>query len=200
MNDYLETISQKVTVSKSDKTILDTTGQIINEGHDGQTMDKIKLFTDIENNLISGQTSPIITASVVIIPKITKTVKAEFTPGDYYGRYIEVDLARQTLFAYDNNQLVKQFLISSGTATHPTITGTFYVYSKSRVTEMKGEGYDLPGVQWVSWWHGDYSIHGTYWHHNFGHPMSHGCINASDDDAKWVYNWDSVGTPVWVHK
>ena len=52
---------------------------------------------------------------------------------------------------------------------------------------------------YVSWWHGDYSIHGTYWHHNFGHPMSHGCLNASNADALWIYNWDSIGTPVWIH-
>ena len=64
---------------------------------------------------------------------------------------------------------------------------------------MIGPGYDLPGVQWVSWFSGDYSIHGTYWHHNFGHPMSHGCINATDGDAEFIYNWAPVGTPVYIH-
>jgi len=64
---------------------------------------------------------------------------------------------------------------------------------------MKGPGYDLPGVQWVSWFSGDYGIHGTYWHHNFGHVMSHGCINATNADAEWVYGFVQIGTPVYIH-
>jgi len=44
-----------------------------------------------------------------------------------------------------------------------------------------------------------YSLHGTYWHHNFGHPMSHGCVNMRTSDAAWLYNWASVGTLVNIH-
>jgi lipoprotein-anchoring transpeptidase ErfK/SrfK len=46
---------------------------------------------------------------------------------------------------------------------------------------------------------GAYSIHGTYWHHNFGHPMSHGCVNLTIDDARWFYEWAEIGTPVITH-
>ncbi|MDL1894672.1 L,D-transpeptidase [Anaerolineae bacterium CFX7] len=45
-----------------------------------------------------------------------------------------------------------------------------------------------------------YAIHGTYWHNNFGRPMSHGCVNMTLADAKWFYQWASVGTLVVAHK
>ena len=46
---------------------------------------------------------------------------------------------------------------------------------------------------------GDYGLHGTYWHNNFGTPMSRGCVNLTIDDAAWLFNWASVGTVVNVH-
>ncbi|GIS67538.1 MAG: hypothetical protein CM1200mP6_06060 [Anaerolineaceae bacterium] len=44
-----------------------------------------------------------------------------------------------------------------------------------------------------------YGIHGTYWHDNFGTPMSHGCINLTIDDPEWLYNFSDIGTPVKIH-
>jgi lipoprotein-anchoring transpeptidase ErfK/SrfK len=109
------------------------------------------------------------------------------------------------MVAWQKGTSVLNVLISSGIPMFPTPTGTFHIYGKSRVTEMKGElgtpfAYDLPNVQWVSWWLGSYSIHGTYWHHNFGHVMSHGCVNATNADAQFIYNWAPVGTAVVVHR
>jgi hypothetical protein len=51
-------------------------------------------------------------------------------------------------------------------------------------------GYDLPGVPWISYFtESGMSFHGTYWHNNFGHPRSHGCVNLSPLAAKWLYLW-----------
>jgi lipoprotein-anchoring transpeptidase ErfK/SrfK len=44
-----------------------------------------------------------------------------------------------------------------------------------------------------------YGLHGTYWHNNFGSPMSHGCVNLSVSDAAWFYDWAAVGTKVVTH-
>jgi lipoprotein-anchoring transpeptidase ErfK/SrfK len=63
---------------------------------------------------------------------------------------------------------------------------------------MSGEGYYLPDVPYTMYFYKDYGIHGTYWHDNFGTPMSPGCINMSKDDAEIVYNWAEVGTIVQV--
>jgi len=64
---------------------------------------------------------------------------------------------------------------------------------------MIGPGYNLPNVPWVMYFYDGYAIHGTYWHHNFGHPMSHGCINMTIPDAHWLYNWAPKGTLVVIH-
>ena len=63
------------------------------------------------------------------------------------------------------------------------------------------DSYDLPGVPWcVYFTHKGAAIHGTYWHSNFGAPMSHGCINMKISQAKWLFNWAPKGTLVVVHQ
>jgi lipoprotein-anchoring transpeptidase ErfK/SrfK len=58
------------------------------------------------------------------------------------------------------------------------------------------EGWDLPGIGWTSLFHGEgVSIHATYWHNNFGEPMSHGCVNCSPQDAKWIFRWTQPIVP-----
>jgi lipoprotein-anchoring transpeptidase ErfK/SrfK len=64
---------------------------------------------------------------------------------------------------------------------------------------MSGPGYSLPDVPFTMFFYQGYAIHGTYWHNNFGTPMSHGCVNLTIPDAEWIYNWSSVGTLVNVH-
>jgi lipoprotein-anchoring transpeptidase ErfK/SrfK len=60
--------------------------------------------------------------------------------------------------------------------------------------------YDLPNVPWVASFKGPYTIHGAYWHHNFGHPMSHGCVNMKVSEAKIIYDWAEIGTPVIIYQ
>jgi lipoprotein-anchoring transpeptidase ErfK/SrfK len=115
------------------------------------------------------------------------------------GRWIDVDLTNQTAAAYEGSRVVRTFLVSTGTWEHPTVTGQFHIYVKYRYADMKGPGYYLPDVPYVMYFYDGYGLHGTYWHNNFGHPMSHGCVNFSIPDAGWVYNFTSVGTLVNVH-
>ena len=115
-----------------------------------------------------------------------------------YPKYIEITLSDQTLKYYEEGRMIDKYLISSG-STGPTPTGTFYINSKLRATTMSGPGYNLPGVPYVLPFYGDYTIHGTYWHNNFGHPMSHGCVNMYTPEAKILYEWADVGTPVVIH-
>jgi lipoprotein-anchoring transpeptidase ErfK/SrfK len=113
--------------------------------------------------------------------------------------WIDVDLSQQRLYAYAGDTLVNSFLASTGTWQTPTVTGSYKVWVKLRSSDMTGPGYYLPDVPWVMYFYKDYGIHGTYWHNNFGTPMSHGCVNLSIPDAEWVYNFSSVGTVVNVH-
>lgn len=199
ISDYVKTIANKISIKKVDRVVMDGTGEVLEEGQDGRGVSTDELIRNIYKRVTSEKTGSSIAISTYTITKgeITKNPHAQ--PGRFPGRYIDVNLSEQTLYAFDGFTLVNQFLVSTGTSSHPTPTGQYYVYGKSRVTTMSGPGYSLPGVEWVSWWSGDYSIHGTYWHNNFGHTMSHGCVNASNSNAEWIYNWDDIGTPVYVH-
>lgn len=114
------------------------------------------------------------------------------------SKYIEINVSRQTLYCWDDGKIVNSFLVSTGTYGRTPI-GTFHIYSRTRAGLMSGPGYYLPNVQWISRFCGPYSIHGTYWHNNFGHPMSHGCVNASNANAAYVYSWAPMGTTVIIH-
>jgi lipoprotein-anchoring transpeptidase ErfK/SrfK len=115
------------------------------------------------------------------------------------GRWIDINLSQQRLRAYEGNTVVLNSLVSTGIARYPTPPGRYAVRTKVRSQTMSGPGYRLPGVQWVMYFYAAYAIHGTYWHNNFGHPMSHGCINMTNADAQFMYNWASIGTPVVIH-
>ena len=114
---------------------------------------------------------------------------------------IEVDLTNQRLLAFENNQLKYSFLISSGKWGR-TPTGRFRIWVKLRATKMEGGSkalrtyYYLPNVPYVMYFYNEdipkwrgYGLHGTYWHSNFGHPMSHGCINMKTEEAEQLYYW-----------
>jgi LysM repeat protein len=115
------------------------------------------------------------------------------------ARWIDIDLTEQRLTAYQGDTAVFSTLVSTGTSRHPTPVGEFDVRTKIDSQTMSGADYYLPNVQYVMYFAGANAIHGTYWHNNFGHPMSHGCVNLPTPEAAWLYNWASIGTPVLTH-
>lgn len=122
------------------------------------------------------------------------------------AKWIEVDLTHQYLRAWEYDHKVFGEYVSTGVPAHPTPTGTFHIFSKLRYDDMTGgqagtsDYYNLPNVPWVMYFlQGGYALHGTYWHHNFGHVMSHGCVNMTIAGAAWVYAWAPLGTTVWIH-
>lgn len=112
------------------------------------------------------------------------------------GREIVVDLSDSTIYAFEDGQLVRSVIVSTGLPETPTVVGNFAVYRKLDSQTMSGPGYYLPGVPWVMYFYSGYAIHGTYWHNNFGQPMSHGCVNLPTTEAAWFYNFADIGTPV----
>ena len=101
-------------------------------------------------------------------------------------------------YAYEDGVLKRSARISSGLPDTPTVKGDFRIRSKVRSQRMRGEDYDLDNVEWVMYFFAGYALHGTWWHHNFGTPMSRGCVNMTNGDAKWFYEFGSIGTPVYV--
>ena len=115
------------------------------------------------------------------------------------GRWIDVNLSEQQIYAYEGNVVVNSFIVSTGLPGTPTVTGEYRIYIKVPIQDMSGPGYYLPDVPWVMYFYDEYGFHGTYWHNNFGTPMSRGCVNLRIEDAEWLYNWASVGTRISVH-
>ncbi len=122
------------------------------------------------------------------------------------SKWIEINLTTQTVTAYEGSMPIKSVVVSTGVARTPTVLGIYKIYRKipsqtmSGGSQASGDYYYLPNVTDVMYFYSDYAIHGTYWHNNFGRPMSHGCVNMTLADAKWFYQWASVGTIVVTHK
>ncbi|RIK41525.1 MAG: hypothetical protein DCC55_11575 [Chloroflexi bacterium] len=116
-------------------------------------------------------------------------------------RWIRVDLSEQLVVAYEGDKPVRAFVVSTGLPGTPTVTGTFRIRAKVKEQTMSGgvgrNYYNLPGVKWVQYFYADYGFHGTYWHNDFGRPKSHGCINMTNADAKWLFDWAG---PEWDNK
>ena len=125
--------------------------------------------------------------------------RIQFPAEDNGERWIDVNLSEQRVYAYEGDVVVNSFLVSTGVAETPTVTGEYQIYVKVRIQDMSGPGYYLPDVPWVMYFYDEYGFHGTYWHNNFGTPMSRGCVNMRIEDAAWLYDWASVGTTVNVH-
>lgn len=127
----------------------------------------------------------------------------ELDPSNGELKWIDVDISAQRVYAMVGNRRVREFVASTGIARYPTVIGQFEVWVKLRTDDMRGVDlgvpWYLPDVPYVMYFFSDYGIHGTYWHDNFGTPMSHGCINLSIEDAEWLYNFSEVGTAVNVH-
>lgn len=115
------------------------------------------------------------------------------------SRWIDVNLSQQQIYIYEGDAVVNTFIVSTGLPNTPTVTGEYRIYIKVPIQDMSGPGYYLPDVPWVMYFYDEYGFHGTYWHNNFGTPMSRGCVNLTVDDAAWLYAWTSVGTRVSIH-
>jgi hypothetical protein len=171
------------------------------------------------NGIFMGRTVDV--PSNVAFDSVHTNVLGESTS----AKRIEVDLTNQKLYAYDGDKLVYNFPVSTG-KWHHTPTGNFNIWIKLRYTRMKGGNkalgtfYDLPNVPYTMYFYNSeypktdgYGIHGAYWHNNFGHPMSHGCINMAEADVAQLYAWadpatvgnttyasaESPGTPVIIY-
>ncbi len=123
------------------------------------------------------------------------------------GKRIEVDLSEQRLYAYEDGNLVKTFLVSTGIAKYPTPTGDFKVYRKIPLMDYEWtygpqhpDNYDIKDVPWNLNFTPHYYLHAAYWHNAFGTPRSHGCVNISPANAKWLYDWTPLSTPVLIRE
>jgi L,D-transpeptidase catalytic domain len=125
-------------------------------------------------------------------------------------RWIDISLLSQTLVLYEGARPKYVTLISSGRdgigdpkTTLSTPTGTFRIYQKHVTTTMDSSvadsEFELRDVPWVMYFEGGYALHAAYWHDDFGRPRSHGCVNLSPIDARYVFNWTTPDVPEHWH-
>jgi hypothetical protein len=122
---------------------------------------------------------------------------------------VVVHIAHQTISCFEGKKEVYFALVSTGfrfdmygnrTEKWETPLGVRPIWRKLISVHMSGGttggGYDLPGVSWTSLFEGNgVAIHSTFWHNNFGEEMSHGCVNAAPEDAKWIFRWTTPIIP-----
>lgn len=128
---------------------------------------------------------------------------------DASDKRIVVKIWEQTLSCFEGKTEVHFARISSGALydawgnrvdAWETPVGEFPIWRKAISLPLSGgsasAGWSLPAVGWVSLFVGTgVAIHSTYWHNNYGEPSSRGCVNASPDDAKWVFRWSRPQVP-----
>ncbi len=123
-------------------------------------------------------------------------------------RWVDIDLHRQILVAFEGTRPVYGTLVSSGASAHPTGRGEFRVWIKLATTDMSNADddsldtstrvYSVERVPWVMFFHDDQALHGAYWHDRFGVVHSHGCVNLAPRDARWLFAWaPPVMPPGW---
>ncbi|MDZ4765138.1 MAG: L,D-transpeptidase [Chloroflexota bacterium] len=127
------------------------------------------------------------------VAKVQRTER----PEGVSGRWVAVDLYEQTLVAYEDDTPVYATLVSTGLDGFETNEGLFNVWAAMPADGMAGAtgapaAYALQSVPWVMYFDDSISLHGTYWHDLFGYRQSHGCVNLTVSDAKWLFDWFSA--------
>jgi hypothetical protein len=125
-------------------------------------------------------------------------------------RWIDVSVGKQVLLAYEGTKPAYATLVSTGEAgledpetTKSTARGIFRIHTKHLTTTMAskvvGEEFELKDIPYVQYFEEGYALHAAYWHDDFGTPRSHGCINLSPEDARWLFQWTEPQLPPGWH-
>ena len=168
-------------------------------GGDGQPWYKVGMETGI------SMYAPGASFRAISAEELTP-ISPEVDPAE---KKVVVYLAQQAISAFEAGREVFRSLMSSGanyfgddgtTLLNGTPRGAHVIWSKRFSRHMQGgtveDGYDVPGVGWVSYFSGNgAALHSTYWHNSYGLRQSHGCINCRPADAKWLFRWTTPHVP-----
>lgn len=137
------------------------------------------------------------------VPRALVRIVRFHGPGAHNSlRRVHVDLREQVLSAYEGNRLVFATLVSTGKEANKTKSGSFRIFAKTMHSSMRGRPWDdyyAEEIPYVMHFYQGQALHGTYWHDQFGIEKSHGCINLSLADAKWLFEWVTPPLPTGWH-
>jgi len=124
------------------------------------------------------------------------------------GRWIDVNLTQQLMNAYDGRDLKRTIVTTTGMAGWETPPG-YYAINARVPNETMTSGaigaehfYKLEDVLFTQYFSArGHAIHYAWWRtpETIGRPGSHGCLNTLLDDARFLWDWANIGTPVLVH-
>jgi lipoprotein-anchoring transpeptidase ErfK/SrfK len=138
----------------------------------------------------------------------TTSPPKDLRPGE---KWIDVNLTTQTLVAFEGDKPVYATLVSTGKMNdddkekdHRTKPGSFRIREKHIAATMDGDvasdgPYSIEDVPWIMYFNASIALHGAFWHSNFGHVQSHGCVNLSPVDAKTLFGWTDPQLPAGWH-
>jgi len=167
-----------------------------------------RTFLDFSDEIEISKTTYLLTRTGLLVKKsqiVMPTVQPVPTGLREWERWIDVDITRQLLVAYDGAKPVYLTLISTGkkgSKAEPfeTPTGRWRIYSKQVTSNMDGTtgsdgNYAIQDVPWVMYFDASYALHGAFWHRSFGFVRSHGCVNLGPSDARWLFNFTTPFLP-----
>jgi hypothetical protein len=126
-------------------------------------------------------------------------------------KWVDVNLSTQSLVAFEGDRPVYATIVSTGrhndedpTKDHKTVQGEFRIREKHIAATMEDDGgsdgvYSIQDVPWIMYFEGSYALHGAFWHSMFGREKSHGCVNMTPHDAKYVFGWAGPTLPTGWH-
>lgn len=204
---YLKNVvAKQVDVAPVAKKITVVNGEVKNEegGADGLAVDVEKAAASVSSALLTSKalTLDLPTYVVKFKTQYNRTVTLD------YGRYIEVNLSAQRLWAYEDGKVVFEAPVTTGMNGRSTVEGLFSIYSKERNRYLNGYSIGYSYNVFVKYWmpfYGNYGLHDASWRGSFGGPDytyngSSGCVNMPEYAAAWIWDWAAVGTPVWTHR
>lgn len=207
---YLQTLAKQIDVNPTTRKVNVENGVAteVQAGVDGLALNQAVMAAQISSALKSRQpfNAAALTGPVPFKTEYNNTVVLNFP------KYIEINLNKQRMWAYQDGKVVNDSPVTSGAtgAGFPTATGMFSILAKQTDRHLKGYAYgprynyDVFVHYWMPFYQG-FGLHDASWRRGaFGgqdyyYNGSHGCVNLPDGTAAWLFNWADVGTPVWVH-
>jgi lipoprotein-anchoring transpeptidase ErfK/SrfK len=205
---YVQSVANEIDKAPVNKKVVVKNGasSVEREGQDGVALNQEAAVAEIVKAMRENRDAEIAltTTSVVFKTETTRTTSLDAS------KYIEVNLAKQYMWAYENGQVVHSAPVTSGAtgAGLGTATGLFAIYSKQTNTYLNGRPYGYDYNVFVTYWmpfYKGYGLHDASWRNGrFGgsdyyYGGSHGCVNLPYGTAAFLYAWSDIGTPVWVH-
>lgn len=204
---YFDKLSAKIDTQKIDKELEKGTENVLQEGRTGKELNRDALVDDIFNKTLADERE--IALNVKETPFETKYVNPIAEPGRWPGKYIDINLRRQTMTIFEGDNQVGRFAVSTGKSSMPTPIGTFSILDKAGTVpcypspEEYNTCYMPLAMHFTSQGHAIHALPIIDGYQegagHLGYRVSHGCVRLSPSAAQEVWDWAEIGIPVYIH-